>query len=136
MIPFVSHTGQGSCRAIMADGRRLNPQANIVASKILPLGSVAKVTNLENGRTATVKVQGRGPYAPSRVMDVTSRVAEDLAIKKEGVAPVEAKPITVPKPDGTVKLGAGAAEASLGEVREAIATTRQLTGKSDAPVTP
>ena len=41
--------------------------------------STAHAQTLENGRTATVRVQDRGPYAPSRVMDVTPRVAEKLA---------------------------------------------------------
>ena len=57
-------------------------------------------------------------------------------MKEQGVVPVEVKPITVPKTDGSVKLGAGAVEASTGEVQEAIATTRQLTLRPDAPVTP
>jgi rare lipoprotein A len=120
----------------MADGRRLDTIANMAASKSLPLGSVAKVTNLENGRTTTVAIQDRGPYAPSRVMDVTPHVAEKLAMKKQGVVPVEVEPITVPKTDGSAKLGAGAVEASTGEVQEAIATTRQLTLRPDAPVAP
>ena len=120
----------------MADGRRLDTNANMAASKSLPLGSVAKVTNLANGRTTTVAIQDRGPHAPGRVMDVTPRVAEKLGIKERGVAPVEIQPITVPKADGSVKLGAGAVEASTGDVREAIATTRQLTLRPDAPVTP
>ena len=84
----------------MADGRRLDTSANMAASKSLPLGSVAKVTNLANGRSATVAVQDRGPYAPSRVMDVTPRVAEKLAMKKQGVVPVEVEPITVPRRTG------------------------------------
>jgi len=120
----------------MADGRRLNTNANMAASKSLPLGSVAKVTNLANGRTTTVAIQDRGPHAPGRVMDVTPRVAEKLGIKERGMAPVEIQPITAPRTDGSVKLGAGAVEASTGDVREAIATTRQLTLRPDAPVTP
>jgi hypothetical protein len=52
------------------------------------------------------------------------------------VAPVEIRPITVPKADGSVKLGAGAVEASADEVQEAIATTRHLTFRPDAPVSP
>jgi rare lipoprotein A len=123
-------------RRKMADGRRLDTSANMAASKSLPLGSVAKVTNLANGHTATVAIQDRGPHARSRVMDVTPRVAEKLGIKERGVAPVEIQPITVPKADGSVKLGAGAVEASTGEVQEAITTTRQLTLRPDAPVTP
>jgi rare lipoprotein A len=39
---------------------------------------------------------------------------------------VEVKPITVPQPNGAVKLGAGAAEATPKEVMQAAETTRQL----------
>ena len=110
----------------MADGRRMNPNSNIAASKQLPLGSVAKVTNLENGKTATVNVEDRGPYVDGRVVDLAPKVAEDLDIKHKGTAPVVVKPITVPATDGNVKLGAGAAEASPGEVAQAVETTKGL----------
>jgi rare lipoprotein A len=110
----------------MADGRRLNPNANVAASKTLPLGSVVKVTNLENGRTATVQIEDRGPVARGRVVDLTPKVAGDLDIRHKGVVPVEVKPITLPRPDGSVALGAGAAEASPGEVHRALEVTKEL----------
>ena len=111
----------------MADRRPMNPQSNVVASKNLPLGTTAKVTNLQNGRSATVNVQDRGPYARGRVMDVSPSVADQLDLKKQGTALVEVKPITVPQPDGAVKLGAGAADATPKEVAQAAETTRRLT---------
>jgi rare lipoprotein A len=110
----------------MADGRRLNPNANVAASKTLPLGSVAKVTNLENGRTATVQIEDRGPVARGRVVDLTPKVAGELDIRHKGVVPVEVKPITLPRPDGSVALGAGAAEASPGELHRAVEVTKEL----------
>ena len=113
----------------MADGRKMNPNSNVAASKTLPLGTVAKVTNLENGKTATVKVQDRGPFVDGRVVDLAPKVANELDIKGKGVAPVEVKPVTVPQPDGGVKLGAGAATASPEEVAQAVEATRQLTGQ-------
>lgn len=116
----------------MADGRRMNPESNVAASKNLPLGTTAKVTNLQNGKSATVKVQDRGPYVGGRVVDVSPKVADQLDIKKQGVAPVEVKPIAVPQPDGGVKLGAGAAESTPNEVARATETTRELTGNSVA----
>jgi rare lipoprotein A len=112
----------------MADGRRMNPNADIAASKNLPLGSVAKVTNLDNGKTATVKIEDRGPYVGGRVVDLAPKVADQLDIKEKGVSPVEVKPITLPQPDGTVKLGAGAAETSPQEVQKDVEVTKQLTG--------
>jgi rare lipoprotein A len=111
----------------MADGRRMDPNTNVAASKTLPLGSVAKVTNLENGKTATVKIEDRGPYVNGRVVDLAPKVADQLDLKQKGVAPVEVKPITVPQPDGSVNLGAGAADASPQEVAQAVEDTKALT---------
>jgi rare lipoprotein A len=110
----------------MADGRRLNPDANVAASKTLPLGSVVKVTNLENGRTAMVQIEDRGPVARGRVVDLTPKVAGELDIRHKGVVPVEVRPITLPRPDGSVALGAGAAEASPREVSRAVEVTKEL----------
>lgn len=115
----------------MADGHRMNPNANVAASKTLPLGSVAKVTNLENGKTATVKIEDRGPYVGGRVVDVAPKVADQLNLTGRGVVPVEVKPITLPQPNGEVKLGAGAAEASAQEVTQAVEATKQLTGPNN-----
>jgi rare lipoprotein A len=112
----------------MANGNRLNPRADIAASKTLPLGSTAKVTNLENGKSATVTVEDRGPFVDGRVVDLTPHVAQELDItSKQGVAPVVVKPITMPQPDGEVKLGAGAAEVSRAELDDAVETTKRLT---------
>lgn len=103
----------------MANGKRFNPNTNVAASKTLPLGTTARVTNLNNGKSATVHVEDRGPYVEGRVVDVTPKVAGELDIRKAGVAPVVVAPIAVPQKDGDVKLGAGAADASPQEVAKA-----------------
>ena len=110
----------------MADGHRMNPNDDVAASKTLPLGSVAKVTNLNNGKSATVKIQDRGPYVKGRVVDLAPKVAKQLDVTQKGVVPVEVKPITLPQPDGGVKLGAGAAGASPQEVQHAVEVTKRL----------
>jgi rare lipoprotein A len=94
----------------MANGRRFNPATDVAASKTLPLGTTARVINLENGKSATVTVEDRGPYVRGRMLDVSPKVAEALRMKKSGIAHVVVKPIAVPQPDGGVKLGAGAAD--------------------------
>jgi rare lipoprotein A len=101
-----------------AGGNHMNPQANVAASKTLPLGTTAVVINLQNGKSARVRVEDRGPFVAGRVMDVTFKVAQELEMSKNGVVPVEVKPIAVPQPNGEVKLGAGAADLTLQEVRE------------------
>jgi rare lipoprotein A len=89
----------------MANGERFNPNSNSAAHRTLPLGTTAKVTNLENGRSVTVKVEDRGPYARNRVIDLSPRNAEELGIKQAGHAPVRVTPVEVPERD--VRSGRG-----------------------------
>jgi rare lipoprotein A len=58
------------------------------AHPTLPLPSYAYVTNLDNGRTLLVRVNDRGPYARSRVMDVSRGVARYLGFETQGTARV------------------------------------------------
>jgi rare lipoprotein A len=93
----------------MADGTRMDPSQPVAASKTLPLGTVAKVTNLETGKSTAVTIQDRGPYVDGRIVDLSPSAARDIGLThKQGVAPVEVAPITVPTPDGGVKPGDGA----------------------------
>jgi rare lipoprotein A len=110
----------------MADGRRFDPNTAIAASKTLPLGTTAKVINLANGRSATVTVEDRGPWGRGRVVDVTPSVAEQLDLRKDGVAPAIVAPIVVPQPRGGMKLGAGAADASPQEIEKATQETASI----------
>jgi rare lipoprotein A len=89
----------------MADGTPMNPRSNVAASKTLPLGTKAQVTNLENGKSETVEIRDRGPYVAGRIIDLSPSTAEKLGIKQQGVAPVEVKPIEIPQPDGNLKPG-------------------------------
>ncbi len=79
----------------MANGNRFNPNSDTAASKTLPLGTTAKVTNVQNGKSATVKIEDRGPFVAGRVVDVTPKVADQLDIRKEGVSQVIVAPIAV-----------------------------------------
>jgi len=124
---YVSYYAHRFTNRKMADGRRFDPNTAIAASKTLPLGTTAKVINLENGRSATVMVKDRGPWGRGRVVDVTPKVAEQLDIRKDGVAQVIVAPISVPQPQGGVKLGAGAADASPQELEKATQDTASIT---------
>lgn len=84
----------------MADGDPMNPNANVAASKTLPLGTRARVKNLNTGKSTTVEVKDRGPYVEGRVIDLSPKAASELGMKKQGVAPVEVEPIEVPQPGG------------------------------------
>jgi rare lipoprotein A len=107
----------------MADGTNMEPQGDNAASKTLPLGTTARVTNLENGRSAVVTIRDRGPYIQGRIVDLSPSTAKQIGIEHgNGVARVEVAPIVVPLPDGHVILGAAVTESSVQLVRLALAT--------------
>jgi len=116
-----SQVGKASVYALhfqghrMADGERFRHAGSAAASRSLPLGTIAKVTNLETGRTATVTVEDHGPFGRGRAIDVSRATAQQLGITRhDGVAQVEISPVAVPQHDGTIKPGAGAAKDSGG----------------------
>jgi rare lipoprotein A len=79
-----------------ASGERMNPNQLTAASKTLPLGTKVQVTNLENGRTVDVVINDRGPYVRGRVIDLTPRAADVLAMRHDGLVKVEVRPEPVP----------------------------------------
>jgi rare lipoprotein A len=81
----------------MADGKRFNRHSNAAASRTLPLGTQARVKNLENGRTAMVVIRDRGPHARSRVLDVSPSTATQLGMRQQGTASVEITPLSLPR---------------------------------------
>ena len=87
----------------MANGKPMNPRSNVAASKTLPLGTKARVTNVETGKSAVVVIEDRGPYVEGRLIDVTPKTAEQLDLKNDGTALVEVKPLELPQREGSVK---------------------------------
>lgn len=59
------------------------------AHKTLPLPSYVRVTNLENGRSAIVRVNDRGPFVDNRIIDLSFAAATRLGVVQKGTAPVE-----------------------------------------------
>jgi rare lipoprotein A len=93
----------------MADGAPMNPDGDNAASRTLPLGTVAKVTNVDTGKSAVVKIEDRGPYIKGRIVDLSPATARKIGITPHiGVARVVVAPIVVPMPDGRIRLGAAA----------------------------
>ncbi len=58
------------------------------AHKTLPMPSLVRVTNLENGRQIVVRVNDRGPFARGRVIDLSRRAAQLLGFERVGTAKV------------------------------------------------
>jgi rare lipoprotein A len=91
----------------MANGEPFDARSNSAASRSLPLGTTARVTNTETGRTATVEIEDRGPHARGRILDVSPRTADRLGMREDGTAPVVIEPIEVPQRDGSTRRGSG-----------------------------
>ncbi len=71
-----------------ANGEDYNMNTLTAAHRTLPLPSIVRVTNLENGRSLVLRVNDRGPYAKNRIIDVSKRGAELLGFKSKGTAKV------------------------------------------------
>jgi rare lipoprotein A len=103
----------------MADGTPMDPRGDNAASRTLPLGTRARVTNLSTGQSAVVTIQDRGPYVKGRIVDLSPATARAIGITpKMGLAKVEVTPIAVPLPNGRVRWGEGSQVAqATGEMR-------------------
>jgi len=93
----------------MADGGKMDPYGDNAASRTLPLGTKAKVTNIATGKSAVIIVEDRGPYAKGRIIDLSPSTARRIGITPRlGVARVAVAPIAVPLADGSLKPGVAA----------------------------
>ena len=63
------------------------------ASRTLPLGSRARVKNLDNNRSVDVTINDRGPFTGGRVIDVSPKAAKSLGFGSAGVATVKVEPL-------------------------------------------
>ena len=71
-----------------ANGEIFDRHKLTAASPNLPLPSIIRVTNLDNGRSLVLRVNDRGPYVPGRVLDVSERAARQLGFARQGLATV------------------------------------------------
>jgi len=67
-----------------ASGERFNPAAFTCAHRSLPIGSMVRVTNLANGRSVVVRVNDRGPFVHSRIIDVSLAAAREIGLVRAG----------------------------------------------------
>ncbi|WP_323795474.1 septal ring lytic transglycosylase RlpA family protein [Nisaea sp.] len=71
-----------------ANGEVFDQNAVTAAHRTLPMPSVVRVTNLENGRALVVRINDRGPFAHGRIIDLSRRSAQLLGFQRQGTAKV------------------------------------------------
>ncbi len=71
-----------------ANGEIFDMNSVSAAHRTLPLPSMVRVTNLDNGRSLTLRVNDRGPFARGRVIDLSRRAAQLLGFEGQGTTKV------------------------------------------------
>src|ERR1051326_1568082 len=87
--------------------------AATAAHRTIPLNSVARVTNLANGRSTMVRITDRGPFIEGRILDLSLAAAQEIDVWRPGVAKVKVEVLEAPAPIDSggrwcVQIGAGA----------------------------
>ena len=72
-----------------ASGEVLRPGSFTAAHRSLPFGTKVLVTNMTNGKTAMVRINDRGPFHGSRVIDLAHGAASELGLTSSGTASVK-----------------------------------------------
>ncbi len=79
---------------LTANGELYDMNALTAAHQTLPMPSLVRVTNLENGRSIVLRVNDRGPFARGRILDVSRRSAQLLGFEGRGTAKVRVQLLT------------------------------------------
>jgi rare lipoprotein A len=86
---LASYYGPGFHGRPTASGKIFDQRQMVAAHRTLPLGTVVRVTNLENGRAVTLRVIDRGPYGRNvrkgAIIDVSAGAARRLHFIRDGI---------------------------------------------------
>lgn len=87
-IGRASYYGRRFAGNLTASGERFDPNELTAAHRTLPFGTRVLVTNLDNGRHVTVRINDRGPFIASRIIDLSRRAARHIGMLHSGTAEV------------------------------------------------
>jgi len=71
-----------------SNGETYNMYAQTAAHKTLPMNTMVKVDNLDNGKSTIVRINDRGPFVAGRIIDLSNKAAHDVDMVKKGTAQV------------------------------------------------
>ncbi len=73
---------------LTSNGETYNMHDMTAAHKTLPMNTIVKVTNLRNNKTAVVRINDRGPFIATRIIDLSNKAAHKIDMVGRGTAPV------------------------------------------------
>ena len=80
-----------------ADGSIYDQNAMTAAHRTLPMGTVVRVTNLNNGESVVVKITDRGPFVDGRIIDLSLAAAKSIDVYRPGTARVRVEAFAPPE---------------------------------------
>ena len=109
-----------------ANGEVYDQNGVSAAHRTLPMGSLIKVTNLQTGQTAIMRITDRGPFVPDRVIDLSIGAAKQVGVWRPGTARVRIDVYDTPHPIATggrwcVQIGAFSREHDAIKLEEHLA---------------
>lgn len=85
-----------------ANGETFDQSALTAAHKSLPFGTLLKITNLKNHKSAIIRINDRGPYVEGRDLDLSKATAQALGILHRGVVKVKVEELKINVPDNPI----------------------------------
>jgi len=98
-VGFASWYGIEEHNKRAASGERFNKNELTAAHKALPMDSIVRVTNLENGMDVIVRINDRGPFVEGRIIDLSYAAAKEVDLLGPGTAKVKVEVISTPNRD-------------------------------------
>ena len=72
-----------------SNGEYFDVSQMVATSKTLPLPTIARVTNLDNGQSVVVRVNNRGPFVNTRLMDLSPAAAQRIGLNGQGKVQIQ-----------------------------------------------
>jgi rare lipoprotein A len=116
-----------------ASGETFDPNQITAAHRTLPMPSIVRITNLDNGRALAVRINDRGPFAHGRIIDVSRRTAQLLGFHAQGTAKVRVE--ILPEESRAIAAAAGGQEVKPAAAPAPTVVAEVLPG-SPQPVSP
>ncbi len=104
---IASWYGPGFDGHMTAQGEVYDQNALTAAHKTLPMPTLVRVTNLENGRQIQVRINDRGTFVNDRIIDLSRRAAQLLGMDDKGTAKVRVQVMAEESRQLALALGAG-----------------------------
>ena len=118
-----------------SDGEVFDSNQLVATSKTLPLPSIVKVTNLDNGNAVVVRVNNRGPFVNTRIMDLSAAAAQQIGLNNTAKVQVQVlAPQSVAVKNATLGVGETPVQPKTEEAAPVTATPVATTSSGEYSV--